>query len=142
MGKDRWVWMPHPAHFICAFDCRFHLATYVGKYIVSTVGELFPDAGVREINASLAGIELQGKGDERKRDYIKRIGYETIGHDRKYETMVFKAAKRFAKGPDHDCCLWEIKSGENIDMLGYNTPAEAYAGHMRLCKKWSKHGQH
>jgi hypothetical protein len=40
-----WVWMRHPAHFIGAGDCQFFLATYVGTYIVSTVGERLSDLG-------------------------------------------------------------------------------------------------
>jgi hypothetical protein len=67
MTKDKWVWMPHAGHFICGDRCRFHLSTYVGKYIVSTLGEM----------KSLWNDEE----------------FEDIGCDRKYETMVFKARK-------------------------------------------------
>ena len=49
--KDKWVWMGHAGHFICGHDCRFHMATRVGKYLVSTVGELWPSRAVREIHA-------------------------------------------------------------------------------------------
>ncbi len=66
MKKDKWVWMPHPGHFCGGSNCRFVMNTYVGKYIVSTVGEYRPE-------------------------YSKEI--EEIGLDRKYETMVFHAGK-------------------------------------------------
>lgn len=65
MEKSKWVYMPHAGHFIAGDSCRFRLNTYVGKYIVSTVGEYITD-----------------RGDE-----------EELGFDRKYETMVFEAHK-------------------------------------------------
>lgn len=124
--------MPHPAHFICSNYCRFKLATYVGKYIVSTVGEYVPDETAREIIAESRKIKLEGKGDYRLADYMKKIGYEDIGCDRKYETIVFKARKSKNK-----CCPWEIVVEEDMDFDGYNTPEDAYKGHLKLCKKWS-----
>lgn len=129
--KDQWVWMPHPAHFICSFDCRFHLATKVGDFIVSTVGELFHDEPVREITAEVRKIRLSGIGDARKNDYMKKIGFEEIGYGRKYETMVFKAAKDV----EHPCCPWKIESGRELDFGGYNKPEDAYAGHLSMCEK-------
>lgn len=132
MKKDRWVWMPHPAHLIVAHNCRFHLATYVGKYIVSTVGEYWPDLVVRKIHAETRGFVSTLIGDEYDREYMKKFGYEEIGHDRKYETMVFKS--RHARKL---CCPWRIASGENVDFVGYNDDRAAFDGHMRLCKKWS-----
>lgn len=66
--QDKWVWMPHAGHFISGYRCCFKLNTKVGKYIISTVGEL-PD------------------GD----------GFMDIGADRKYETMVFPAKKSKTK---------------------------------------------
>ena len=106
IGKEDWLWMPHPGHFICAYDCRFRLNTYVNGFIVSTVGELV----------------LNGKIEE-------------IGSGRLYETMVFKAKKS-----THICCPYEaVFSGDNeIDFDGYNTPEEAYEGHLNMCEKWHK----
>jgi hypothetical protein len=34
-----WKWFGSAAHFICGRWCRFHLATQVGRYLISTVGE-------------------------------------------------------------------------------------------------------
>ena len=138
MKKENWIWMPHAGHFICGHDCRFHLATYVGKYIVSTVGEYWPDRQVREIHAQVHDPIWYGKnrilkGDYFEAEYFKRFGYTEIGLDRKYETMVFKATKSKEK-----CCPYEMVSGEK-DFDGYNTAADAYKGHLRLCKKWSNH---
>lgn len=131
--KSKWVWMPHPGHFICSNWCRFKLNTYVGGYIVSTVGEYVPDAGVREIIAQQKGVVLEGKGDERLYEYMSKVGYEPLGLSRLYETMVFKA-KRAKDG----CCPWEASSYENLDSGAYMTADEAYTGHLKLCKKWSK----
>lgn len=67
MKKDRWIWMPHTGHFISGHLCKFTLNTYVGGYIVSTVGEI-PDC-------------------------LHPGEFREIGCNRKYETMVFKAKK-------------------------------------------------
>lgn len=124
--------MPHPGHFICASDCRFHLNTYVGGYIVSTVGELLPDSGSWDIYAKTKNIVLEGMGDARRADFINRVGYVDIGYDRKYETMVFKAMKS-----TRICCPWKMTADEQ-DFLGYNDADAAFKGHMKLCLKWSK----
>lgn len=133
MKRENWVWMPHPGHLIVGQDCRFHLSTYVGRFLVSTVGEYLPDSGTREILAKSRGIVLEGIGDYRRADYMKKIGYETIGYERLYETMVFKAIKH--KG---NCCDWRQESGSELDFEGYNESKEATKGHMKMCLKWSK----
>jgi hypothetical protein len=134
MKRENWIWMPHPGHFIGARDCRFHLNTYVGGYIVSTLGEYLPDSQVREILAASRGVQLEGKGDAREADYLRKIGYEKIGVERTYETMVFRAKR----SKDNACCPWEQESGESLDFAPYNDPAEALEGHMRLCRKWAE----
>jgi hypothetical protein len=60
-----WKWQGHAAHFICAADCQFHMATLIGGVVVSTVGDYKPQ-------------HRGGKQDK-------------IGCDRTYETMVFPA---------------------------------------------------
>lgn len=136
MKKENWVWMPHPGHFICGNDCRFRLNTYVGGYLVSTVGELWSDSKVREIHARSKGIEIVGRGDEWDADYMRKIGFDTIGCERKYETMVFRARR----SKENKCCPWEM-SGSELDFLPYNEPEDALAGHIKLCLKWSKKEQ-
>lgn len=126
--------MPHAGHFICGNECKFHLNTYVGKYIVSTVGEYFPDAPVREIFAQSRGITLTGIGDFRRADYLRKIGYEELGFGRKYETMVFKATEAKLDL----CCPYRQANGSELDMAGYNEPEKAREGHMKLCAKWAK----
>ena len=131
MKKENWIWMPHPGHFICSRDCKFFLNTYVGKYIVSTVGEYLPDSQSREILAKSRGIILEGRGDERLADFMEKIGYEEIGCDRKYETMVFPAKKS-----EHKCCPYEASNYEAIDFDAYNTAKDAFRGHYKICQKW------
>ena len=116
MNKENWVWMPHNGHFICGDRCHFTLNTYIGKYIVSTIGEL----------------------PETLKEYIKdkkfMSQFQEIGCGRKYETMVWKAKRSV-----HECCPWEIivADGE-LDFEAYNTAGDAYKGHLKLCNKWSK----
>jgi len=133
MKKKNWVWMPHPGHLIISRDCRFHLNTYVGGYIVSTVGEYLPDSQVREILAKSRGIELQGNGDARLADYMQKIGYEEIGYQHLYETMVFSAIKSNDK-----CCPYTASSWGELDTDCYGTPEDAFRGHYAMCKKWAK----
>lgn len=133
MEKGRWIWMPHPGHLIVSNNCRFFLNTYVGKYIVSTVGEYLPDYQVREIFAESRKITLEGKGDERLADYMKKVGYEEIGFGRKYETMVFYAMKS-----DDKCCPFKMKNSCEIDSKGYNDAGKAREGHYKMCLKWFK----
>ena len=137
MTKDKWIWMPHAGHFICGDRCRFHLSTYVGKYIVSTIGEMWSERGPREIHAGVYDPQWLEenkhlKGDVFDSAYMKKFGYEEIGAGRKYETMVFKAKKTTDK-----CCPWQMVSGNDLDADGYNDAGEAYKGHLKMCKKWS-----
>ena len=137
---NKWVWMPHAAHFICAKDCQFHLATYVGGgFLVSTVGELWPERAVREIHASVHDADWFAKNRQLKGDafddaYMKRFGFQEIGLARKYETLVFKAKRAPEK---RSCCPWRVGDLSEIDGQSYNEPDEAYRGHLDLCKKWS-----
>jgi hypothetical protein len=127
--------MPHSAHLCVSRDCQFHLATYLGNgYIVSTVGEYFPDSQVREIIAKSKKITLEGQGDDRQYDFLKKIGFVEIGCNRLYETMVFHAVK----DKENFCCPYKMAEGSEIDMMPYNTAGGAYKGHLAMCKKWSK----
>ena len=134
--RDQWIWMPHPAHFICARDCKFFLATKVGDVIVSTVGEYFPDSQIRKIFANSRGVEIEGKGDEYDYNYIKKMGYEDLHHEGwKYETMVFKAEPM----PENGCraCAFKIIVSDSKEEEWYKTAEEAVAGHYKLCEKYS-----
>lgn len=135
MKADKWIWMPHAGHLCVGNDCRFHLNTCVGDYIVSTVGEYWPDSQVREITAESRGVVLKGMGDMRAADYREKIGFETIGYNRLYETMVFRA------GPgesENKCCPYRASNFRELDFAGYNDPEEAFKGHMAMCEKWSE----
>jgi len=141
MKKENWVWMPHAGHFILSSQCQFKLNTYVGKYIVSTVGELWNVRVVREIHAKVFDLKWFNKnkhkqGDDFDMAYMKKFGFEDLGYERKYETMVFKAKK--TKEAEAMCCPYEVSDYNNIDYVGYSTAVEAYKGHLKLCEKWSK----
>jgi len=138
MKKDKWIEMGHAGHFCLSHKCRFHLNTYVGKYIVSTVGELWPERVAREIHAKVYDPDwlINNKhllGDMFDSVYFKRFGFEDIGLGRKYETMVFMAKKS-----EHKCCPWEIEVPKAVDSGSYNTAEDAHRGHLELCEKWSR----
>lgn len=135
-NMENWTWLPRPAHFCCSDKCRFHLATEVGGYIVSTVGELFFDSDVRRLTASVKDKEWFAENEKLKGDYfdiayMKRFGFEDIGTNRKYETMVFKSTKNYSGE-------FEIVVTECVDSKGYNDDKSAIKGHTELCLKWSK----
>lgn len=132
MKKQNWVWMPHAGHLCVSNWCRFHLNTYVGGYIVSTVGEYVPDAPIREIYNESRKLGIEGIGDARLASFIKKNGFEELGFGRTYETMVFKAVK-----DKHACCPFS-QSGSDLDMEGYKDADSAYKGHLKMCAKWSK----
>jgi hypothetical protein len=139
MKKDNWYWMGHAGHLIVSADCQFHLNTYVGGYIVSTIGEYLPDEAVLKIFAASREypLILAAQGDAVKSNFIKenkvfeRIG---AGDDSIYETMVFKARK----DKDNKCCPYTGSSFSDIDGERYATAEAAQKGHMKYCLKYSK----
>jgi len=130
---SEWKWFGHAAHFICGRWCRFHLATQIGGFIVSTVGEYLPPESSREYTAARKGIPITGRGEQAEAEYIRKVGYEEIGYGRKFETMVFRAGKP-CSAPGCSCGLPELSPPNELDFEGYNTPGEAAAGHARLCQ--------
>lgn len=134
--RDQWQWFGKPAHFICSHDCRFHMATKVGPWVVSTVGEYLPDSQVRDILAKARGIVLSGKGDERLASWMEQAGYEEIGSERTYETMVFVAGPPCGDGCG--CGVPTLRSASERDFRGYQNAHDATAGHYELCEKWAR----
>lgn len=135
-----WKWFGNAGHYICACWCRFHLTTQIGKVLVSTVGEYWPERPVREIHAKFndpawLAANQHRKGDDFDAAYFTRFGYEEIGYKRLYETMVFVAgAPCTAKGCG--CGLPSINGGD-LDFASYNDAKSATEGHMEMCTKWS-----
>lgn len=139
-APSEWNWFGHAGHFICGQSCRFHLCTQVGDFLVSTVGEYWPERPVREIHADVADpawlrANRHLRGDEFDAAYMKRFGYEAVGYNRLYETMVFRAGKP-CSSRKCGCGLPQI-SGHELDFEGYMTAAAATRGHMALCEKWA-----
>jgi len=132
-SKDGWIWIPHPAHLCVSEMCRFILATYVNGYIISTVGEYVPPEGVMRIFASIRNIKLDGIGEKLEQDYLNKIGFEEIGVDTFYETMVFNAKE------SEECiaCPFVQADGNDLDCERYNDAKTAFIGHYKMCMKWN-----
>lgn len=137
---DEWRWYGNAGHFICSSDCRFHLTTEVGRFLVSTVGQYLPDSAVREITSKSRGVFLEGRGDAREADYMKKLGFEEIGLGRTFETMVFKLGTTRCTRPDCDCGLPDVADWGGVVQEGYNDAGSATRGHMKLCAKYAKKG--
>ena len=135
--QSDWRWYGKAAHFILGSLCRFHLATLIGEYMVSTVGEYVPDAPVREILADSRGIVLEGRGDARVASWMEQNGYEKLGGgDRTYETMVFRVTGSICTAEGCNCGLPEIDPVE-LAADGYTLAGDAQAGHYAMCEKWA-----
>ena len=113
---ERWQWFGNAAHFICGDKCRFHMATMVGKYLISTVGEYFPP-----------GCELPPLS----------FGLE-IGCGRKFETFVFYAGRQ-CDTPACGCGMPAIRGAE-IETNSANTRRDARNNHMAMCRKYARKG--
>lgn len=122
---EKWQWFGHAAHFICGNWCRFHMATKVGDYLVSTVGLYVPPRHSSSEGAEAAWLKANPNG-------------ERIGYDRFYETFVFKAGTP-CKAKDCNCGLPSI-DGSELDTLAANDARTARKNHMKLCRKWAKKG--
>ena len=139
--QNKWKWFGNAGHFIGGNHCRFHLCTQVGKYLVSTVGQLWWERSSREIHAKIYDPQWFAenkhlKGDEFDHAYLRKFGYEEIGCDRRFETMVFRAGQPCtAKGCK---CGLPVINGSDLDFLGYANADHATKGHLKLCKKWAK----
>lgn len=143
IDESKWKWFGNAAHFICGNSCRFHMATQVGKYLISTVGEMWSERAVREIHARCHDPKWLDKNVHRKGDdfdfhYMKRFGYEQIGCDRTFETMVFEAGKP-CDAKACGCGLPSI-SGSEIDYAAANDAKTATKNHRKLCLKWALGG--
>lgn len=87
-------------HFICADKCKFRRNSLLEygdkKWIVSTVGAMPQSEVLRKIP-----------------EFCSENGFETIGYERYYETMVFEAEECTEKGSD--CIYLDANVSEQID---------------------------
>ena len=134
--REKWEWFGSPGHLIVSFDCRFHLHTLVGPWVVSTVGEWCPDSSSWDIYADSCGVTLTGRGDARRASFLNEVGFLEIGSGRKYETMVFRATGKRCERDECRCGQPEW-SGSELDSDGYNERGDAQRGHYAMCDKWA-----
>ena len=114
LPTSEWKWYGTAAHFICSARCKFHLATLVGKYIISTVGEYIAPDNRMESN-----------------DYYP-IG---AGNNRLYETMVFRWGGETC---NCGCGLPVPADWREIDAAYYADARSATAGHMGMCRAYAE----
>jgi len=129
--------MGHPGHFILGAKCVFHLTTYVGGYIVSTVGELWNERAVREIHARIHNpkwLECNKHllGDTFDQAYFEEFGFQEVGSNRLYETMVFIAEKS-----GNGRCPYVVKDFGEVDFESYDTADAATDGHYKMCEQYA-----
>lgn len=135
--RAEWEWYGSPGHLIVAEDCRFHLATVIGPWLVSTVGEWLPDSSAWHIYADSRNVTLEGRGDARRADFKRKVGYIEIGAGRLYETMVFPIGDERCAAPDCDCGMPVVQEWGELDSDGYNLRGDAQRGHLAMCETWA-----
>ena len=122
VSPEQWKWFGDPGHFICGRWCRFHLATQVGAFFVSTVGNYVHP---RHSNGS----------EQQDAQYCQQNpDGEEIGIARHYETMVFNAGPPCDK-EGCDCGMPCPEEFSALDALGANTRGKATANHYELCER-------
>jgi hypothetical protein len=109
--ESKWKWFGMAGHFICADHCLHHLATRIGNFLISTVGDYRPRRNGEQLG-------------ER----------EKIGCDRFFETMVFK----IGKGECNCGCGLPAFASSEIDFLSANDHKSADANHRKLCRKYAR----
>lgn len=121
---SEWKWYGNAGHLCVGRWCRFHLATEIGDYLVSTVGEYVhpTKSKASEYEESLFLAEHP-------------LG-EEIGCGRLFETMVFRVDGHcVAEGCN---CGMPKVAGFELASSGYNTRKDATEGHMKLCIEIAK----
>lgn len=111
-NESVWRWFGFPGHLIVSNMCRFHMATQVGKYLISTVGEYRPE------------------GDGKPR---RTIG---AGDQSFFETYVFEAGQTCSVA-GCGCGMPDI-SGSEIDGERSATAGDATAKHYEYCNKYAE----
>lgn len=140
--RAEWKWFGHNGHLIVGQWCRFHLCTQVGPWMVSTVGEYWPERSTREIHASVYDPAWLAKNKSRRGDdfdyaYMKHFGYEEIGCGRKYETMVFRAGAPCNADECGRCGMPIPADFAELNYAPYNDAGSATRGHMEMCEKYA-----
>ena len=133
--QNEWQWYGHAAHFICGRWCRFHLATTVGKFLISTVGEYVPGEGAQTIYADVRGNPLTKRGDAREAEFLEKFGFEKLGASGTYETMVFAWDGSTCQAEGCACGLPIPSSFSDLDGQRYDDAAAARSGHYQYCER-------
>jgi len=134
-AREDWEWFGSAGHLIVASECRFHLATSVGPWLVSTIGEWVPDSASWHLYAESRGITLEGRGDARRADFLNKVGFIQIGAGRTYETMVFRTSGERCELPDCNCGAPVVADWSELDSASYNERGDAQRGHYAMCLK-------
>lgn len=121
--QSKWVWHGEAAHFICGRWCRFHMATEIGPFLVSTVGlYVHPRHAQGHEGPEAEWLAAHPDGEE-------------IGSDHFYETMVFRVTG-YCHSKDCGCGLPTFDPRE-LDFAGYKKRRAAREGHIAMCRKWA-----
>ena len=106
--RTEWKWCGGAGHFICSHDCEFRLNTAVGRYRISTVGDM-----------------RHGRGGE-----MQTIG---AGDSAFFETLIFLCTDEVDVC---GVCL-KIKDWCEIDGRRCATWEEANTQHVEFCEKYA-----
>ena len=112
MDKTKIIWHGQAGHFVCWRRCIWHLCTEVNGYVISTIGEFYPD------------MHYDNMGE------MESLG---LVPEQFYESGVFEVGGHCSCG-----CGQPLQSGSALYMNRYKTPLEARLEHMKLVEEYSK----
>jgi hypothetical protein len=105
--QSEWKWFGLPAHFHSADECQFHLATQIGKFLISSVGDRYRNG--------------------------KRIPLSS----HYFETYVFVVKKEiFCNKPECNCGMPDFDTMEIYSRNAY-IAGDAQKNHMEACKTFA-----
>ena len=112
--ESKWIWYGKPGHLCVSDECRFHLCTKVGEYLISSVGDYRPS---------------------RLRGMVEPIGG---GENEYYETSVFKCTGGSACPSPKSCgCGLPAVNWASVITERSETCGECQSAHARYCAEFA-----
>ena len=112
LARSQWKWFGYAGHLCVSDQCLFTMATQVGNYLISTVGD----------------YRRYHRGD------MAPLG---SGREDFFETAVFPAG-HVCNMSGCGCEMPDIGGGE-LDMERCSTAGEAQKIHIKYCEKYSRY---
>lgn len=85
-SRAGWKWYGYAGHFIGGRSCAFHLSTRVGGFLISTVGDYFPNGKRETLGAEkdswFETFVFKCSGDDKNGNPVMDDGFTEIDSER------------------------------------------------------------